>query len=151
MVQFVGISHDADSLDLATGDVELDHTHHASFAVMHHGTGLAVDPGKPKRSTRKPAPAQQPGHQLDDALPSGQWSHDRLRLAAAVRMEHYVGCEHAKQSTDVPASGGLEESPRQFLAFRASGRGRRNTASLGPGGEALHGPGDGRQGPVVRR
>ena len=58
---------------------------------------------------------------------------DRLRLAAAVRVEHHVGGEHAEQRVHVAAVGGLEEPAGEFLAFRPPRRGRGAVAYLPSG------------------
>src|SRR5580693_7010239 len=59
MGELVGIDHTVERLDRAVGDVELDHADHAPGSVVHHGTGLAVDPGQPEGDAESPAPAEQ--------------------------------------------------------------------------------------------
>ena len=80
-------------------------------------------PGWPlTQASRSEAPRFLVPEQADehprDVLPPGQRLPDRLRLAAAVRVQRHVGREHAEQRVHVTARGGLEEPAGEFFAFR---------------------------------
>jgi hypothetical protein len=142
MSKLVGVDHGADRLDHAVGHLKPEHGEHPPRGVVPDRARLAVDPGQPERSAQGPAPAEETGQQPGDPFPPVQRRADRLRLAAAVGVEHHVGREHAEQRVHVAARRGLEEPAGQLLAFRPPPRGQCAVTCLPSGGDVLPGAGE---------
>jgi len=103
MTELVGIDHSADHLDHAVGHLKLEHGKHPPAASYPTAPGWPLTQAAAGTCPR-PAPAEQAGQQPGDPLPPVQRHADRLRLTAAVRVEHHVGGEHAEQRVMSPPS-----------------------------------------------
>src|SRR5262245_30408290 len=114
--ELVGVRDDAHGLDLAVGDIERDDGRRPAVGVARQAPRAAVDIHGLQRDPGGAALGpRDPDHETRDVVAAVERAARRLRLAAAVGVDHDVGREQLDQAVGVAALGGLDESLGQLL------------------------------------